>query len=247
MKYAIEDTTLIGIADAIRAKTESTDPIAVKDFAKAIEGLGGDAADVDLLELKKTITEYRDDKIVNLPDCAFCGCTNLKMVVLPKVENIAWKELFAGCTNLVVADFTALTTVGEGGYDEHAGPGAFIFPNPFQDTKNLKALVNRGGLFQMGTNYYDYYSEFELPSSFGGYFDYNEISVYIPREYIVEEVLLGIEDIDEWGDIITGEYTYGYDWAQLYKLGRIRAIEDYTVDGTVTGALDFAKMGIDMG
>ena len=166
-------------------------------------GGGSNPADVAFLDLKKTITEYRDDAIVELPNCAFCGCTNLKMVVLPKVKNIAWKELFVGCTNLVVADFTALTTVGENGYDQCAGPGDFIFPNPFRDTANLKALVNRGGLFQMGTNYYDHSNEYERPSSFDDcstYFNYNEIFVYIPREYIVEEVLLGNEDIDEYGD-----------------------------------------------
>lgn len=40
-KYVIEDTTLIGIADAIRAKTGGTDPIAVTDMAAQIAAITG--------------------------------------------------------------------------------------------------------------------------------------------------------------------------------------------------------------
>lgn len=41
--------------------------------------------------------------------------------------------------------------------------------------------------------------------------------------------------------------TYKADSNWSVYANQIRAIEDYTVDGTVTGVLDFAKMGIDMG
>lgn len=41
MKYFIEDTTLTGIADAIRNKKGTTDAIAVKDFPEAINSISG--------------------------------------------------------------------------------------------------------------------------------------------------------------------------------------------------------------
>lgn len=53
-KYVIEDTTLTGIADAIRAKTGGTDPIAVSDMA---EQVGGITAAADPVLQAKTVTE----------------------------------------------------------------------------------------------------------------------------------------------------------------------------------------------
>lgn len=41
MKYAIDETTLTGIADAIRGKTGGTDPILTEDMATQIEGITG--------------------------------------------------------------------------------------------------------------------------------------------------------------------------------------------------------------
>lgn len=217
------------------ADVNTPTPITRKEqfLKKAIEQGGSGGGDVNLLDLKKTITEYRDDTIVKLPNYAFFGCTNLKMVVLPKVED-ASIDLFGGCESLEVIDFTALKRLGEGYlYDEHHPTIPYT----------TKALVNRGGLFQMG----DYDNDKES-SGIGGYPSYDmaymDTYIYIPRECIVAENFLGTTvDVDFY------VYPNGYDWDYIWNnnLERIRAIEDYTVDGTVTGALDFAKMGIDMG
>lgn len=43
-KYAINDTTLTAIAEAIRAKTESSDPIDAADMAALIEGISAGGA-----------------------------------------------------------------------------------------------------------------------------------------------------------------------------------------------------------
>lgn len=40
-KYAIEDTTLTAIGDAIRGKEGSTEPIMVSDFANRIAAISG--------------------------------------------------------------------------------------------------------------------------------------------------------------------------------------------------------------
>ena len=54
MKYAIEDTTLTGIADAIREMTGSTNYFRANDFAKQIRniGNGGTAKAEDISEGK---------------------------------------------------------------------------------------------------------------------------------------------------------------------------------------------------
>ena len=190
---------------------------------------GGDAADVAFLDLKKTVTEYRDDTVVKLPECAFCGCTNLKMVVLPKVTNTHGQELFEDCPNLAVVDFTSLTCLARASnlIDDICWIEEYSNPIP----KNVKAVINRGGLFQIGATFEEGYGV-----DFSG-FVYTDAYVYIPREYIAEENFVMNEDAYEWPN--------GYDWETLWNQNRIRAIEDYTVDGTVTGALDLAKMGIE--
>lgn len=209
---------------------------------------GGDAADVAFLDLKKTITEYRDDEIVKLPWCAFCGCTNLKTVVLPKVENVAYQELFDGCTNLAVVDFTALAKLGGDRYDSSVSAN-FGIGHPL--VRSVKALVNRGGLFQIGGTYCDYGDGMSRDPSCGLYTSYyKNLYIYIPRSCISEENFrrTELEIEDDWDNFPSGwgwQSTWGYDWWNWWEAGRIRAIEDYTVDGTVTGALDLAKIGIE--
>lgn len=46
-EYLIKDSTLLGIAEAIRGKTGSSDPIAVKDMAAQIEGITGGGGSAD--------------------------------------------------------------------------------------------------------------------------------------------------------------------------------------------------------
>lgn len=201
-------------------------------------GGGADAADVAFLDLKKTITEYRDDVIVQLPDCAFCGCSNLKMVVLPKVTSLGNRELFKDCPNLMVADFSTLKHYAWGSWMNEA-TWEVEYQNPLPDT--TKALVNRGGLFIMG--------ELDNQMILDGYgsdpscgMSSAQTCVYIPREYIKAENFVGFSEDDYYY-----EYPNGADWDYLWtsEPARIRAIEDYTVDGTVTGALDLKKMGIE--
>ena len=214
---------------------------------KAIAQGGSGGGNVNLLDLKKTITEYRDDEIIKLPTCAFCGCTNLKMVVLPKVEDVSGQELFEGCPNLAVVDFTALTKLGGYRYDDAANAN---FPLEQPIVTSVMALVNRGGLFQMGgTNSQHDYMLFDASCGLTISW-YKKLYIYVPRAYISEENFrrTEVEDWEIFPDSGVGyQSTYGYDWWDWWEAGRIRAIEDYTVDGTVTGALDFAKMGIDMG
>lgn len=58
MNYLIQDTTLVGIADAVRGKGGTSDPIAVKDLATAITNLpsgGGGGAEVEPIVLSGTL------------------------------------------------------------------------------------------------------------------------------------------------------------------------------------------------
>lgn len=217
-------------------------------------GGGGSTGSTDFLELKETMTVYRNDTITELPECAFCSCTNLKMVVLPAVTSVgvrkenAWEEVkpnefFKNCSSLEVADFTALTILGDKSW-MNSDSNEVEYTNPLPTS--TKALINRGGLFQMGV--LDDYDVWDA----GG--DVNPTCgielcntyIYVPCEYIKEENFIGAEYYNEDVEETFLHYPNGYDWHAIYKKNknRIRAIEDYTVDGTIMGELDFAKMGI---
>lgn len=191
------------------------------------------------LNLKNTMTEYHDDTITDVSD--FDDCVNLKMIVLPKVTHLGNYKYFINCPKLEVVDFSALNHYAAGSWmNEDTWEVDYL--NPLPDT--VEALVNRGGLFQMGelNNQMDL-DRYGSDPSCG--ISYTRTRIYIPREYIKAENFVGTEDEEEANGYII--YPNGADWDYIWKSTpeRIRAIEDYTVDGTVTGALDLAKMGIE--
>ena len=68
MKYVIEDTTLTGIADAIREKTETTEDIPVTEMRPKILGIAqGMTASIFVTGLSEsdTVTATKDGKIIN--------------------------------------------------------------------------------------------------------------------------------------------------------------------------------------
>lgn len=69
-KYAINDTTLTGIADAIRGKAGGTDPILVSDFATAISNISGGGADINVSYSAILPAAVTDGKIVVITSTA---------------------------------------------------------------------------------------------------------------------------------------------------------------------------------
>lgn len=63
-KYSIEDTTLTGIADAIREKTGSSAEIKVEDMASAVSGLSAGAEWIDVKSLPSTYASESGEKII---------------------------------------------------------------------------------------------------------------------------------------------------------------------------------------
>lgn len=57
-EYIIQDTTLTGIADAIRSKTGGADPIAVNAFAEAVKSIPSGAIHTGTFTLPSTTTHH---------------------------------------------------------------------------------------------------------------------------------------------------------------------------------------------
>ena len=198
-EYLIQDTTLTGIADAIREKTGGTDPVAVSDMAAQIEGIqaGGGGDDVLDALIDRSITEISSSSATSIGSYAFYSCSSLTTVDFPVATSIG-TSAFQNCSSLTTANFPVATS---------------IRTSAFQYCRSLKSLLLRNNKVCTLSNTNTFNS---TPISSGtGY-------IYVPSELIEQ-------------------YKVATNWSTY--AAQFRALEDYTVDGTITGELDPAKTG----
>ena len=197
-EYLIQDTTLTGIANAIREKTGGTDPVAVSDMAAQIEGIqaGGGGNDVLDALIDRSITEVSSSSATSIGESAFQGCRSLTTADFPVATSIG-SSAFYSCSSLTTADFPVATSIGS---------------SAFRMCSKLKSLLLRGNnVCTLNKNVF-----VSTPISSGtGY-------IYVPSALIER-------------------YKAATNWSTY--AAQFRALEDYTVDGTITGELDPAKTG----
>lgn len=105
-EYIIKDTTLMGIADSIRAKTGKTDSIPVTDMRSQIDSIpsGGDDETMKSL-IDRSITSVEiPSGITTIGWGAFQACTKLTTVVIPKGIQKLDTSSFSGCNSLETVD-----------------------------------------------------------------------------------------------------------------------------------------------
>lgn len=102
-EYFIQSETLTGIADAIRSKTGSTDPISVSDMAgqiKGIQAVGGDDGSFKAVIERTAVNPTLPSDLTRIGDYAFYSYSSLALTSLPpgimSIGNLA----FSGCTSL---------------------------------------------------------------------------------------------------------------------------------------------------
>ena len=108
-KYSIEDSTLTSIANAIRDKTGSTEPILTEDMAQGVVDAydSGTAYYKNLMQsiIDRSVTEIREEdfvasRVYTIGNYAFYGCGNLKKVVLPPQVQTTYSYAFQNCKEL---------------------------------------------------------------------------------------------------------------------------------------------------
>lgn len=242
-EYLIQDTTLTGIADAIREKTGGTDPVAVSDMAAQIEGIqaGGGGDDVLDALIDRSITEISSSSATSIGTYAFQSCTSLTTVdflVATSIGDSAFESCsvlttvdfpvatsigfraFHSCTLLTKANFPVVTSIGNSAFYYCTSLTTADFPvatsigtYAFSYCSVLKSLLLRGNNVCTLSSKNAFNS---TPIKSGtGY-------IYVPSALIEQ-------------------YKAATNWSTY--AAQFRALEDYTVDGTITGELDPAKTG----
>ena len=219
-EYLIQGETLTGIADAIRGKTGGTDPIAVLDMAAQIDGIqaGGDGDDVLDALIDRSITEISSSSITSIGDSVFQGCSSLTTADFPSVTSIGGYA-FQGCSSLTTTNFPVATSIGSYAFYSCSSLTTADFPVATSiGSSAFRTCSKLKSLLLRGNNVCTLNKNVfvSTPISSGtGY-------IYVPSALIEK-------------------YKKATNWSTYSA--QFRALEDYTVDGTVTGELDPAKTG----
>ncbi len=117
-KYFVEDTSLTSVADAIRAKSGTTEVLEFPGgFVSAVEGItaggGGDTTLEDGL-VTRTLTEYTNDRVTEIGTYAFVNNTTIETVSFPNVTDFKGSNNFQSCTKLRSINFPKLQNAGGG-------------------------------------------------------------------------------------------------------------------------------------
>ncbi len=173
----------------------------------------------DLIENAGTITECSNSYITKIGECAFAYWNELEAVNFPNVTKLChWA--FLECGSLTDVVLPKLERIEGSPFDECSNIKVLDFssvirfgPNALEYAYSLKALVLRNEQQVCQLDGNRALVETQI--------DYGEGYIYVPRALL-------------------DSYKAATNWSAYAD--QLRALEDYTVDGTVTGALDENKI-----
>ena len=261
-EYLIQGGTLTGIADAIRGKTGGTDPIAVLDMARKIAEIKAVGGDIDAL-IDRSITEISSSSATSIGSYAFYSCSELTTTDFPAATSIG-SYAFQYCRSLTTANFPIVTSIGSYAFQSCRSLTTTNFPivtsietSAFQSCRSLtttnfpaatsiesSAFQSCGGLTTI---------DFPVATSIGAsaFRSCSELKSLLLRNNKV--CTLSNTNAFNSTPISSGtgyiyvpsalieQYKTSTNWSTY--AAQFRALEDYTVDGTITGELDPARTG----
>ena len=186
------------------------------EFVNTVDVLGDDAV-TDAL-IKRSITELTDDVVVSIGRYAFKSCINLTSVNFLLVKIIDGSA-FQYCSKLTTINFPLATDIRSSAFQYCNNLTNADFPlvksidsNAFSFCTKLAALILRSTT--MCTLSARFTFDGTPIGSGTGY-------IYVPRALV-------------------DSYKAATNWSTY--AAQFRALEDYTVDGTITGELDSTKI-----
>ena len=211
----------------------------MSDFINTMDVIGDEELTKRIIE--RTNTEYKDNNIytignygladnvalvtvefpnvTTLDGSAFSGCSDLKNIILPKVTTIGGSA-FANCKALTDVVFRYVTSVGYGAFQGCTN----LVSADFHKFTSFKSSIFNGA---------DKITTIIIRSETAAILDGSGLVststpiakgtgyIYVPRALV-------------------DTYKTATNWSTYAN--QFRALEDYTVDGTTTGALDETKI-----
>lgn len=239
----------------------------MSEFQNTIDLLGDEAVTKALIE--RTITEFCDDVLtsiraygfayctslerVNLPNLTSCerygfkGCSSLKTVDFPKLE-ITTQYLFDGCEKLESVNLPLVNYISSGVFGSCSSLKKLVFPSV---TEYTSTYVFNGCT---SLEYIDFPVLTQISGGFSGCYGLKSI---ILRQTSVCTLSLANSFTNTTFDsgqaggtllaprAVVEEYKTATNWSALIANNpnnRVLALEDYTVDGTITGEIDWDKL-----
>lgn len=216
----------------------------MSEFINTADVIGDDEMCDQIIQ--RTVAEYKENRITKVGLGAFYGCTALVEVDIPNVTEIQ-KQAFEGCSAMTEINMPNVENVYGGAFRGCFGVKKLVFPK-------VKVLHSYNGPFADGRwGSRHYIIDFHVLESTG----YESLHSVNPVAFIIRntaKVCVCNGYIANWP---SDSYIYvpktmddGSDGVAAYKAAtnwgfyadQIRAIEDYTVDGTVMGDLDETKI-----
>ena len=273
-QYIIQEETLTSIADAIRAKTGSTDAMTPGTMATAISEINTDGnTDIEDGIITRNITEYSNDRVDEIGDYAFYRCGWLTTVNLPLVTTI-YEYAFYGCDRLKSFNAPELYTIYSYAFQD-SNISSFYIPKArqigtyaFSRNESIRTIVLPAATSLGGSSFsncpkltrVDFYSTLTI-ASFCFVSCYSLTALILRSETIctlkntnafnVCYHILGTTNStynpngDKDGYIyvpsaLVESYQAATNWSNYAT--QFRALESYTVDGTIMGELDSTKI-----
>lgn len=217
----------------------------MSEFINTAEVIGDDAM-CDLI-IQRTVTEYKENRISKIGKAAFSGCISLAVVDVPNAVTIS-EEAFSDCSKLVSVNAPSAITINRNTFYGCTALEKVCFPSLVEVQSNISAW--HAGSFRGCTAL----TTVDLPvcSTIDGYafHECSSLTSLILRNNAVcnlvattafegTPIATGTGYIYVPADLVA-DYQSATNWSTY--AAQFRAIEEYTVDGTVTGELDTSKI-----
>ena len=217
-----------------------------------IQSGGGGNADPNAIArsiLDKSITEYSDGTLTNLADYAFYNCKSITSINLPNLTSITGMGTFQACSGLVELLVPKLKGLSKNFCASCTNLKKMVFPS-------LTAFSNGCFTGCSSLESLDFYHAFNIQYT-TNFNNCKKLRVMIFRSETGINTLASVANFSgspfaegNTGGVLLApsalveSYKTETNWSVLYGYGtnRFLALEDYTVDGTITGEIDWDKV-----
>ena len=211
----------------------------MSDFVNTVDSIGDEVLTSSIVN--RSITEIRDNYVTSIGMYAFCGCSNLAAVDFPVVTSIGGSA-FDSCSALTTVNFPAVAKVGQFVFKDCSALTTVDFPAAtsigmaaFQSctaltSADFSAVVTNidNTAFQTCTKLTALILRSSTMATLSSVTALNNTPIKSGTGYIYVPAAL------------VDSYKAANNWSTYAN--QFRALEDYTVDGTTTGALDESKI-----